>query len=133
MASTEDVPAPDHPSELVAQEQRADQEPQLKYERLGGDVGSILEHDKASCLKASEKILALGSQQGVIHILDYSGNEVLRHHVPVLRYKAVGPSFRTALHPEKQANIYILVRVQPSVYAVEDVHAYCCDPAAFNA
>jgi hypothetical protein len=77
MASTEDAPAPDLPPELVAQEQRADQEPQLKYERLGGDVGNILEHDKASCLKASEKILALGSLQGVIHILDYSGNEVL--------------------------------------------------------
>ena len=61
---------------LVAQEERAEHEPQLKYERLGGDVGSILASDGASCLKASTKILALGTQQGVIHILDYSGNEV---------------------------------------------------------
>jgi hypothetical protein len=59
------------------QEQRAtSQEPQLKYERLGGDVAGILETDSASCLKASEKILALGTHTGVIHILDYSGNEV---------------------------------------------------------
>jgi hypothetical protein len=62
----------------LTQEQRADQEPQLKYERLGGDVGSILSGDSASCLKASEKILALGTATGVIHILDYSGNEVRR-------------------------------------------------------
>jgi hypothetical protein len=51
-------------------------EPQLKYERLGADVKDILQHTSATCLCLSEKVLALGTSSGNIHILDYSGNEV---------------------------------------------------------
>lgn len=51
-------------------------EPQLKYERLGADVKSILQDATATCLCLSEKVLALGTSAGNIHILDYSGNEV---------------------------------------------------------
>lgn len=51
-------------------------EPQLKYERLGADVKSILSDASATCLCLSEKVLALGTSAGTIHILDYSGNEV---------------------------------------------------------
>lgn len=53
-----------------------DLEPQLKYERLGADVKSILQDTSATCLCLSEKVLALGTSSGNIHILDYSGNEV---------------------------------------------------------
>jgi len=51
-------------------------EPQLKYERLGADVKTILQGATATCLALSEKVLALGTSVGNIHILDYSGNEV---------------------------------------------------------
>lgn len=51
-------------------------EPQLKYERLGADVKDILQQTTATCLCLSEKVLALGTSSGNIHILDYSGNEV---------------------------------------------------------
>lgn len=51
-------------------------EPQLKYERLGADVKTILQDASATCLCLSEKVLALGTSAGNIHILDYSGNEV---------------------------------------------------------
>jgi hypothetical protein len=51
-------------------------EPQLKYERLGADVKSILKDATSTCLCLSEKVLALGSSAGNVHILDYSGNEV---------------------------------------------------------
>jgi len=51
-------------------------EPQLKYERLGCDVKTILQGTAATCLCLSEKVLALGTAAGGIHILDYSGNEV---------------------------------------------------------
>lgn len=51
-------------------------EPQLKYERLGADVKTILQDATATCLSLSEKVLALGTSAGNIHILDYSGNEV---------------------------------------------------------
>lgn len=53
-----------------------DLEPQLKYERLGADVKTILRDASATALCLSEKVLALGTSAGNIHILDYSGNEV---------------------------------------------------------
>mmetsp|Transcript_22795 Transcript_22795/g.49963 ORF Transcript_22795/g.49963 Transcript_22795/m.49963 type:complete len:111 (+) Transcript_22795:110-442(+) len=53
-------------------------EPQLRYEHLGSDVQNILAHDKVTCLCLSDKILALGTELGRIHLLDYSGNEVRR-------------------------------------------------------
>jgi hypothetical protein len=56
----------------------ADPEPQLKYERLGCDVKAVLKGAAATCLCLSEKVLALGTAAGSIHILDYSGNEVRR-------------------------------------------------------
>jgi hypothetical protein len=68
------VSAVNQPSETPA---AADElEPQLKYERLGADVKSILQDATATCLCLSEKVLALGTSAGNIHILDYSGNEV---------------------------------------------------------
>ena len=52
-------------------------EPQLRYERLGADVKEILKTASATCLCLSEKILALGTSGGNVHVLDYAGNEVL--------------------------------------------------------
>jgi hypothetical protein len=51
-------------------------EPQLKYERLGADVRAILQDASATCLALSEKVVALGTSAGNVHVLDYSGNEV---------------------------------------------------------
>ncbi|GIL83992.1 hypothetical protein Vretifemale_12716, partial [Volvox reticuliferus] len=51
-------------------------EPQLKYELLGGDVQSIVENEKITCMNVSDKILAIGTEQGRVHVLDYSGNQV---------------------------------------------------------
>ncbi|GBF95415.1 hypothetical protein Rsub_08377 [Raphidocelis subcapitata] len=67
----------------------SDPEPQLKYERLGCDVKSILAGGAAATtLALSEKVLALGTSAGGIHILDYSGNEVKRfaHHPGPVRH-----------------------------------------------
>ena len=64
-------------SQLAAETPTADElEPQLKYERLGADVKTILQDATATCLSLSEKVLALGTSAGNVHILDYSGNEV---------------------------------------------------------
>ncbi|KIY98587.1 Vacuolar protein sorting-associated protein 41-like protein [Monoraphidium neglectum] len=65
-----------------------DLEPQLKYERLGCDVKDVLQGTDATCLALSEKVLALGTAAGSIHILDYSGNEVKRftHHSGPVRH-----------------------------------------------
>ena len=52
-------------------------EPHLKYESLGGDVAGITSSgDEISCLCLSDKILAIGTAKGRVHVLDYSGNQV---------------------------------------------------------
>uniref|UniRef100_A0A7R9YQY0 Vps41 beta-propeller domain-containing protein n=1 Tax=Chlamydomonas euryale TaxID=1486919 RepID=A0A7R9YQY0_9CHLO len=52
------------------------QEPQLKYNSLGGDVSAITSTEAVTCLCLSDKILALGTETGNVHVLDYSGHEV---------------------------------------------------------
>ncbi len=51
-------------------------EPRLKYSRLGSSVPEILERDSATCLCVSDKLLALGTRCGRVFVLDYDGNEV---------------------------------------------------------
>lgn len=51
-------------------------EPCLKYELLGGDLSSILASTSATALAVSDKLLALGTAAGSIHILDFEGNQV---------------------------------------------------------
>ena len=53
-----------------------EREPQLKYEALGADVKTVLSKERVSCMCLSDKILALGTEAGRVHILDYSGNSV---------------------------------------------------------
>ena len=57
-----------------------EEEPRLKYQRLGSDVTELLGKNAATCLCVSDKILALGTSSGTVHILDYSGNEVGSDH-----------------------------------------------------
>lgn len=56
----------------------AEEEPRLKFSNLNGDVPSILSHDAATCLCVSDKVVALGTAGGAVHLLDYDGNEVGR-------------------------------------------------------
>lgn len=64
-------------SEEVANKVSEDeQEPQLKYEQLAGDVAALVVTDEISCLRLSDKILAVGTIKGRVHLLDYSGNQV---------------------------------------------------------
>jgi WD40 repeat protein len=67
--------AEDHPS-VPGDGGEPEYEPQLKYNKLGGDVPNILETQQVSCLCLSDKILALGTEDGRVHVLDYEGNEV---------------------------------------------------------
>lgn len=76
MQQTVTAADPEETASESAQAPVDDLEPQLKYERLGADVKSILRDASATCLCLSEKVLALGTSTGSIHILDYSGNEV---------------------------------------------------------
>jgi hypothetical protein len=64
-------------------------EPQLRYERLGGDLKAILASGdearaerkdgvktRVTALSLSSKLLALGTSDGAVAIMDYSGNLV---------------------------------------------------------
>ena len=64
-------------TELGDAEADTEEEPRLKYQRLGSDVADLLGKNAATCLCVSDKILALGTHSGTVHVLDYSGNEVL--------------------------------------------------------
>lgn len=58
----------------------------MKYQRLGASVPELLSSDVASCMCASDKLLALGTKGGRVHILDFNGNEIRRfssHAAPV--------------------------------------------------
>ncbi|KAJ1732430.1 Vacuolar protein sorting-associated protein 41 [Coemansia biformis] len=55
-----------------------DEEPALRYKRLGGDVATLFEKDTASALIAAERFLVLGTHWGNVVIIDFEGNEVKR-------------------------------------------------------
>ena len=50
-------------------------EPRLKYVRLGCDLTDVLAAGAATCLAVSDKVLALATTAGTVHLLDYEGNQ----------------------------------------------------------
>ncbi|KAJ2705268.1 Vacuolar protein sorting-associated protein 41 [Coemansia sp. IMI 203386] len=55
-----------------------DEEPALRYKRLGGSVDALFEKDTASALAAAERFLVLGTHWGNIMVIDFEGNKVQR-------------------------------------------------------
>lgn len=81
--------------ESVEDEDEEDEEPVLKYEKMGGIVNEILEKDTASAIAVSSKLVvcyfktdldvtllnplnpqALGTHNGITHVMDFAGNRV---------------------------------------------------------
>ena len=60
-----------------------EEEPRLKYQRLEADTGDLLLETEAACLCVSNKMLALGTRDGTVHLLDYDGNEVFHYMIYV--------------------------------------------------
>ncbi|GBP30829.1 Vacuolar protein sorting-associated protein 41 homolog [Eumeta japonica] len=54
----------------------SDEEPKLKYDRMENDVQNILQKDAVNCICVHTKFICLGTQWGVIHLLDHEGNTV---------------------------------------------------------
>ena len=54
----------------------AEEEPILKYRRLGGCVPELLSSDLATCACAAEGVVALGTESGRVHVLDADGVEI---------------------------------------------------------
>lgn len=51
-------------------------EPKLKYQRMGGSLPSLLSTDAAASIAIAERMIALGTHDGTVHILDFQGNQV---------------------------------------------------------
>ncbi|XP_031262566.1 vacuolar protein sorting-associated protein 41 homolog [Pistacia vera] len=58
------------------EEEEEEEEPRLKYQRMGGSVPSLIQNDAASCIAIAERMIALGTHAGTVHILDFLGNQV---------------------------------------------------------
>ncbi|OMO90342.1 hypothetical protein COLO4_19230 [Corchorus olitorius] len=43
---------------------------------MGGSIPSLLSSDAASCIAVAERMIALGTHDGTVHILDFLGNQV---------------------------------------------------------
>lgn len=59
------------------EEEDDEYEPRLKYQRMGGSVQSLLSSDAATCIAVAERMIALGTYGGAVHILDFLGNQVI--------------------------------------------------------
>ncbi|KAG4096453.1 vacuolar protein sorting-associated protein 41 [Neocallimastix lanati (nom. inval.)] len=53
-------------------------EPKLKYQIITGNISEVLKRDDISTITASDRFLAVGTHNGMIHILDLTGNSVKR-------------------------------------------------------
>ncbi|XP_019056194.1 PREDICTED: vacuolar protein sorting-associated protein 41 homolog isoform X2 [Nelumbo nucifera] len=66
----------DEHEEEAEDEDEEEEEPRLKYQRMGGSIPSLLSNDAASCIAVSERMIALGTHDGFVRILDFLGNQV---------------------------------------------------------
>ncbi|KAI8139914.1 hypothetical protein BJV82DRAFT_625472 [Fennellomyces sp. T-0311] len=53
-----------------------EEEPKLRYRRVGAGVRDLLDKDAASALRVSDKFVALGTHWGAVHVLDFEGNVI---------------------------------------------------------
>ncbi|KAJ6837104.1 vacuolar protein sorting-associated protein 41-like protein isoform X2 [Iris pallida] len=58
------------------EEEEEEEEPRLKYQRMGGSLPSLLSTDAAASISVAERMIAVGTHDGTVHILDFQGNQV---------------------------------------------------------
>lgn len=62
-------------NEEEEEEEYIESEPVLAYYRMKNSLTEILQNDSVSCIKASHKMLIIGTHWGKIHIMDHDGNK----------------------------------------------------------
>ncbi|CAN6471406.1 unnamed protein product [Victoria cruziana] len=75
-AEEEGEPPSANGEEEEGQEEDEEDEPRLKYQRMGGSIPSLLSNDAASAISVAERMIALGTHDGAVHILDFQGNQI---------------------------------------------------------
>lgn len=76
MADGRGAPRDGAPDGSHGGEETPEDEPRLKYQRLGSSCAELLAGTAASCLRVEDKMLALGTQCGSVYLLDFNGNQV---------------------------------------------------------
>jgi hypothetical protein len=76
----------DEEQEEEEEEEEQEEEPRLKYQRMGGSIPTLLSSDAASCIAVAERMIALGTLDGTVHILDFLGNQVTPHSIAFSLY-----------------------------------------------
>ncbi|KAI5983094.1 hypothetical protein EDD15DRAFT_2318116 [Pisolithus albus] len=57
-------------------EDEEDEEPTLKYERMTGPINDLLKKDSISAISVSNKLIAVGTHGGIVHVLDMTGKRI---------------------------------------------------------
>ncbi|ORY33376.1 hypothetical protein BCR39DRAFT_563909 [Naematelia encephala] len=63
-----------HDEEVLSEEE--DEEPALKYSRIKGRIPEVLLRDTASAIEVTHRVIALGTHNGMVHLLTYEGAKV---------------------------------------------------------
>ncbi|KAM3298801.1 hypothetical protein ACQJBY_040334 [Aegilops geniculata] len=66
---------PEQEEEEEGEGDEPEEEPRLKYQRLGGSVPAILSTDAAAAIAVTDRAVLLGTHDGTLHILDFQGNQ----------------------------------------------------------
>eukprot|EP01128_Nolandella_sp_AFSM9_P007906 TRINITY_DN448_c2_g1_i1.p1 TRINITY_DN448_c2_g1~~TRINITY_DN448_c2_g1_i1.p1 ORF type:complete len:900 (+),score=188.05 TRINITY_DN448_c2_g1_i1:24-2702(+) len=53
-----------------------EEEPRLKYQRLGANVTTILQRDRATAIRVHPRFIFLGTDIGIIYMLDFEGHQI---------------------------------------------------------
>ncbi|KAG6841283.1 hypothetical protein C0991_012453 [Blastosporella zonata] len=72
----EDTDDEEEEEEEEEEDEDEEDEPALKYERIGGAVPDLLKKDTASTLVVANKLMALGTHGGIVHMLDLTGKRI---------------------------------------------------------
>ncbi|KAG0184699.1 Vacuolar protein sorting-associated protein 41, partial [Apophysomyces sp. BC1034] len=86
-----------------------EEEPKLRYRRVGAGVRDLLSKDTASTLRVSGKFVALGTHWGVVHIMDFEGNVIrsFRHHAATVNDISIDSADEYVASASDDGKVYI--------------------------
>ncbi|KAI8371458.1 uncharacterized protein BYT42DRAFT_594997 [Radiomyces spectabilis] len=114
-----------------------DEEPKLRYRRVGAGVSELLGKDAASVLRVSDKFVALGTHWGVVHILDFEGNVIksFRHHSATVNDISIDDADEYVASASDDGKVYIYALYTSEVQHFNfrrPVKSIALDPAYAN-
>ncbi|KAI8073983.1 hypothetical protein BC940DRAFT_363920 [Gongronella butleri] len=107
---TDDGARDDHDSDSEEEDDDDyDEEPKLRYRRLGASVRDLLDKDAASVLKVTDKLVVLGTHWGAVHVLDFEGNVVksFQHHNATVNDISIDASDEFIASASDDGKVYI--------------------------